>query len=53
MTTAAHAAANPLRGDTDAALAGQALAKAMDALEEAAKDIHTHRAIGDLMRLTD
>ena len=53
MTTAAVAAANPRRGDTDAALAGQALSKAMGALEEAAKDIHTHRAMGDLMRLAD
>lgn len=53
MTSAAHVAVNPLRGDEDAALAGQALSKAMGALEEAAKDIHTHRAIGDLMRLTD
>jgi len=53
MTSAAQASANPLRGNEDAALAGQALSKAMDALEEATKDIHTHRAIGDLMRMTD
>src|SRR5439155_2961174 len=46
MTSAAHVAVNPLRGDEDAALARQALSKAMGALEEAAKDIHTHRAIG-------
>ncbi|MDQ1492280.1 MAG: hypothetical protein QOD57_3289 [Actinomycetota bacterium] len=53
MTSAAHAAANPWRADTDAALAGHALSEAMDALEEAAKDIPTHRSMGDLMRLTD
>lgn len=53
MTTAAVAAANPRRGETDAALGGHALFKAMGALEEAAKDIHTHRAMGDLMRLAD
>lgn len=53
MTSAAHTASNPLRGDTDAADAGHALSRAMDALEEAVKDIHTHRAVGDLMRRTD
>ncbi|MCA1702355.1 MAG: hypothetical protein LC808_03435 [Actinobacteria bacterium] len=53
MTSAAQASANPRRGSTDAAVAGQALSRAMDALEEAAKDVHTHRAIGDLMRMTD
>jgi hypothetical protein len=53
MTSAAQASANPLRGDTDAALAGHTLSRAMDALEEAAKDIHLHRAIGDLMGMAD
>ncbi len=53
MTSAAQASANPRRGDGDAAVAGQALSRAMDALEEAAKDVHTHRAIGDLMGMTD
>ena len=53
MTRAALVAANPRRNDGDAAVAGQTLSRAMEALEEAAKDIHTHRAIGDLMRMTD
>lgn len=53
MTSAAQVSANPARGEGAAALAGEALSKAMGALEEAAKDVHTHRAIGDLMRMTD
>ncbi len=53
MATAAQASANPLRGPSDAAAAGRALTAAMNALEEAAKDTHTHRAVGDLMRMTD
>lgn len=53
MTTAAYTALNPHRGDGDAATAGQALSKAMSALEDAAKDVHTHRAIGELMGMTD
>jgi len=53
MTTASYASANPARGDGDAALAGEALSKALGALEEAAKVVHTHRAIGDLIRVTD
>ena len=53
MTRAALVSANPLRDDGDAAVAGQTLSRAMDALEEAAKDIHTHRAIGDLMHIAD
>jgi hypothetical protein len=53
MTRAALVAANPRRGDGEAAVAGETLFKAMGALEEAAKDIHTHRAMGDLMRMTD
>lgn len=53
MTSAAHVAVNPWRGDEDAAVAGEALSKSMGALEEAVKDVHTHRAIGDLMRMTD
>jgi hypothetical protein len=44
---------NPLRGPGDATVAGQALFKAMGALEEATKDIHRHRAIGELMGMTD
>ena len=53
MTRGALVAANPRRGDGEAAVAGETLFKAMGALEEAAKDIHTHRAMGDLMRMTD
>lgn len=53
MATAAHTSINPLRGPKDSAVAGQALAKAMTALEEAAKDIHRHRAIGDLMGMVE
>ncbi len=53
IATAAHAAANPHRGPGESATAGQALTKSMSALEEAAKDIHRHRAIGDLMGLVD
>jgi hypothetical protein len=53
MATAAHTSANPLRGPGEATVAGQALFKAMGALEEAAKDIHRHRAIGELMGMTD
>ena len=53
MTRAALVAANPRRGDGEAAVAGETLVKAIGALEEAAKDIHTHRAMGDLMRMTD
>jgi hypothetical protein len=37
----------------EAAEAGQALVKAMAALEEAAKDADRHRASGDLMTMTD
>ncbi|MGH3575719.1 MAG: hypothetical protein ACRDS0_32120, partial [Pseudonocardiaceae bacterium] len=53
MATAAQASANPHRGPGQAALAGQTLAKAMGALEEAAKDVHRHRAVGELMGMTD
>jgi hypothetical protein len=53
MATAAHTSLNARRGPGEAATAGQALAKAMSALEQAAKDIHRHRAIGELMGLTD
>jgi hypothetical protein len=53
MATAAHTSVNPLRGPGDSAVAGQALAKAMSALEEAAKDANRHRAIGDLMGMVD
>ncbi|MFN2504270.1 MAG: hypothetical protein ABR540_08575 [Acidimicrobiales bacterium] len=53
MTRAALVSANPLRGDGDAAIAGETLFKAMGALEEAAKDIHTHRAMGELMGMAD
>ena len=53
MATAAHTSANPQRGPGEAAAAGQALATAMSALEQAAKDVHRHRAIGELMGMTD
>lgn len=53
MATAAHTSVNPLRGPDDATVAGQALFKAMGALEEAAKDVHRHRAIGELMGMAD
>ena len=53
MATAAGKAADPTRGPGEAAEAGQALIKAMAALEEAAKDTDRHRAGGDLMAMTD
>ena len=53
MATAAQAAANPRRGPGEAATAGEALAKSMSALEEAVKDVHRHRAMGDLMGMAD
>ena len=53
MATAAQAAANPRRGPGESAVAGQVLAKSMSALEESAKDVHRHRAIGDLMGRVD
>jgi hypothetical protein len=53
MATAAYTSVNPLRGPDDATVAGQALFKAMGALEEAAKDVHRHRAIGELMGMAD
>jgi hypothetical protein len=53
MATAAHTSANPHRGPGEATQAGQALVKAMGALEQAVEDVHRHRAIGDLMGMTD
>jgi hypothetical protein len=53
MATAAQASANPLRGPGATASAGQALAKAMSILDEAAKDVDRHRAVGELMGMTD
>ncbi|MGH3817797.1 MAG: hypothetical protein ACRDRE_08560 [Pseudonocardiaceae bacterium] len=53
MATAAHASVNPQREPGQDAAAGQALAKAMSALEQAAKDVHRHRAIGELMGMAD
>jgi hypothetical protein len=53
MATAAENAANPHRARGEAAEAGQALVKAMAALEEAVKDADRHRAGGDLMAMTD
>jgi hypothetical protein len=53
MATAAHTWANPHRGPGEAAQAGQALAKAMGALEQVVEDVHRHRGIGELMGMTD
>jgi len=53
MASAKHAASNPLRGAGVARDAGQALSRAMDALEQAAADAPLHRNIGQLMRMTD
>lgn len=53
MTKAAHTAINPLRERGDSAAAGQALSQAMTLLEKANADVHTHRAVGDLMRMSD
>lgn len=52
MTKAADTAINPLRERGEAA-AGQALSQAMTLLEKANADVHTHRAIGDLMGMSD
>jgi hypothetical protein len=51
IASAAHAAINPLRGDGDTDLAGHTLLRAMDALEEAVKDVHSYRVAGDLLRI--
>ncbi|MEU0568453.1 hypothetical protein ABZ297_24145 [Nonomuraea sp. NPDC005983] len=53
MATAAHTAIDPLRGDGEAADAGQALIKAAAVLQEAAKQVHSLRAMGELMTMTD
>ena len=53
MTPAAQTSANPQRGPGQAAAAGHTLAKAMSALDEAAKDANRHRTIGELMGMTD
>lgn len=53
MAQAAHVKVNPHRGDGEAATAGEALYKAMVALEQAADDVHQHRAAGELMGLAD
>lgn len=53
MTSAACVSVNPLRSSGETAAAGQALSKAMNCLEEALTDVHTHRAIGDLIAMTD
>lgn len=52
MTKAAHTAADPGRGPGAAREAGMLLSRAMDALAEAAKDVHRHRAAGDLIGMT-
>ncbi|MFE3448736.1 hypothetical protein ACFXJ8_07340 [Nonomuraea sp. NPDC059194] len=53
MATPAHTAVDPMRGDGEAADAGQALIKAAAVLQEAAKEVHTLRAMGELMAMTD
>jgi hypothetical protein len=53
MTSAKHAAVNPLRGPGVARDAGRALFRSMDALEKAAKDAPMHRSVGELMGMTD
>jgi hypothetical protein len=53
MAPAAQTSANPQRGRGQAAAAGRTLAKALSALEEAAKDANRHRTIGELMGMTD
>lgn len=53
MATAKHAAADPLRDRGVARDAGLALARGMDVLEQAAKDVPLHRNIGQLMQMSD
>ena len=53
MSSAKHAAANPLRDRGVARDAGLALSRGMDVLEQAAKDVPLHRNIGQLMQMTD
>ncbi|MFI6742240.1 hypothetical protein ACIBI9_55835 [Nonomuraea sp. NPDC050451] len=47
MATAARAARDPMRD------AGEALIKAATVLQEAAKEAHSLRAMGELMTMTD
>ena len=53
MAKAAHISVDPASGPGAAWDAGMLLSRAMDALQEAAKDVHRHRAAGDLMGMTD
>lgn len=53
MTSAKHAAVDPLRGPDVARDAGRSLTRGMDALEKAAADAPLHRNVGQLMRMTD
>ena len=53
IAKAAHTSIDPARGPGAAREAGALLSRAMDALQEAAKDVHRHRAAGDLMGMTD
>jgi hypothetical protein len=53
MATAAQVATNPTRNAGEAADAGQALIKAAAVLQEAAKEVHSLRAMGELMTMTD
>jgi hypothetical protein len=53
MAKAACTSAGPARGPGAAREAGVLLSRAMDAMAKAAKDVHRHRAAGDLMGMTD
>jgi hypothetical protein len=53
MAKAACISPDPARGTGAARDAGMLLSRAMDALAEAAKDVHRHRAAGNLMGMTD
>lgn len=53
MACAKQAATNPLHNAGEAADAGRALSRAMDALEQAAADAPMHRNVGQLMQMTD
>lgn len=53
MVTAKHTAVNPLRPAGESSDAGEALAKAMTVLEQAAEDAPLNRTLAQLMTMTD
>ncbi|MEU8106213.1 hypothetical protein AB0C18_21050 [Nonomuraea muscovyensis] len=53
MATAAQTAINPMRDDGEAADVSQAPVRAAAALQEAAKETHSLRAMGELTTMTD